>query len=116
MADRNAGLGSLEQEGYPCPSPAAALGGGAGPVPYLNSTVELTLVVGTGLSWLEGMGIRALSLPFVCCVVTWEREKWFPPFPGPLPPRQAGELAQVAIRVGELTMFLTSCNTWENRP
>lgn len=62
---------------WPCPLPAAALGR-AGPIPYLDSTAELTLVVGAQVN-------PELVPKFVCCTVT-------PLYSIPRHLRQAGAL------------------------
>ena len=52
------------QESYPCPSPGIAFGR-ADPAPCLDSTAELTLVVGVQVSQLEGENVGELGLPLV---------------------------------------------------
>lgn len=54
------------QESCPCPSSAAGLKR-ADPTPHLEGTGELTLVVGTQVSWLKGVSRGELGLQLVCC-------------------------------------------------
>jgi hypothetical protein len=112
-----AGLGSWEQEGWPYPSLAASLGR-AGPAPRLGNIVELAWCWGCKWAICEGVSAGEVFLPFFFFfwAVAWMRERSSPPLPHPSRSMAGGRAGLSITRVGELAMFLTSCNTLEREP
>ena len=115
VAGRRVSLGLSKRESWPCPSPDAALGR-ASPAPYLGSTVEPALDVGTvGEPALRGRSTRELTLTLVCHAVAQMRERYLPSFPHALPPMAGGKAGPGVMREEKLAMSFTSHTIWNSR-
>lgn len=94
--DADKALGSREQESWPSPSWAAALGR-ASPAPCLGNTGELTCWQGHCKP-----ALRAGPIPLICHVVVWARERYPPPLP--------------FAPCSRLESWPWGTQEWENRP